>query len=400
VSVTHLSDSRFGVLSSLASDVFITAELASRSPRKADYLREKLALQDLATRMADNPKDVLSRFVELAMQMTGGSAGGLSLFEQQPAPGVFRWQHLCGSLSRFEGATTPRNDSPCGVTLDQKTPVLTRHSERLYKWIADANIEVPEVLLVPLFVGEPEPLGTLWIVADTEGHFDSGHARNMTELAAFVGIALRMQRNEERLRATLKAQEVLTREMNHRLKNVFALVDGMIQLSARGTASKEDLSKSVSERLRALASAHALVLGDAPGQSDLLTLIRTILRPYEIEAGDRFLVTGPLFVCSERAVTSLALVIHELATNAAKYGALRSERGAVQITWAEHGAALVLRWVESGGPPVAAPICSGFGSKLIQSTITVQFGGKVHYDWQPNGLIIEMKLPIEAIKLR
>jgi signal transduction histidine kinase/ActR/RegA family two-component response regulator len=181
------------------ADVFITDELDRRAPKKIDYLQEKLALQELAARMADEPEEVLPRFVDLALEMTGGASGGLSLYEEDPAPGVFRWQYLRGLLAPFNGATTPRDFSPCGITLDRNAPVLSLHPERVYDWIADANIIVPEVLLVPLYLGGTAPLGTLWIVSDREGHFDSGHARALTELAAFVGIALRMVRTEERL---------------------------------------------------------------------------------------------------------------------------------------------------------------------------------------------------------
>src|SRR5580698_10665629 len=190
---------------SIAS-VFITDELERRPPKKTDYLKEKLALQDLAARMANQPEEVLPRFVDLAMDITGGISAGLSLFEPTPAPGVFRWSYLRGVLAPFTGATTPRNFSPCGITLDRNAPVLSLHPERVYDWISDANIVVPEVLLVPLYLGEKVPLGTLWIVSDREGHFDSGHARAITELAAFVGIALRMVRSEERLKLSLDAQ--------------------------------------------------------------------------------------------------------------------------------------------------------------------------------------------------
>jgi len=188
------------------ADVFITDELDRRAPKKTDYLQEKLALQDLAARMVDQPEEVLPRFVDLALEMTDGVSAGLSLYEEEPAPGVFRWQYLRGVLAPFNGATTPRDFSPCGITLDRNAPVLSRHPERVYGWIADANIVVPEVLLVPLYLGGRVPLGTLWIVSAREGHFDSGHARALTELAAFVGIALRMVRSEQRLNTALEAQ--------------------------------------------------------------------------------------------------------------------------------------------------------------------------------------------------
>jgi hypothetical protein len=132
-------------------------ELGRRAAKARDYLEERRALQDLAVKMLDDPEEVLPRFVELARRMTGGSSSGISLYEENPPPGVFRWKYLHGALSRFEDALTPRNFSPCGITLDQNEPILSRHPERYYDWISDAGIVVPEVLLVPLYIGDVAP---------------------------------------------------------------------------------------------------------------------------------------------------------------------------------------------------------------------------------------------------
>jgi hypothetical protein len=149
--------------------VLITDELRKRPPTKTDYLREKLAIQDLALQMADHPAEVLPRLVELAMELCEADSAGISLYEAQPAsPGIFRWHHLTGRLAAFAGATTPRDFSPCGVCLDEGTQILMAHAERFYPWIADANITVPEVLLVPLFEQTQTAPGTLW---SSEGQF-------------------------------------------------------------------------------------------------------------------------------------------------------------------------------------------------------------------------------------
>ena len=371
--------------------VFITHELDERPPRKADYLAEKLALQDLAARMADEPEKVLPRFVDLAMEMTGGVSAGLSLYEENPAPGVFRWQYLRGLLSPFNGATTPRNFSPCGITLDRNAPVLSRHPERAYDWIADANITVPEVLLVPLRIGGADPLGTLWIVSGEVGHFDSGDARAMTELASFVGIALRMVRTEQRLQRALDEQETLTREMGHRINNLFAMTDGLIRLSARCAANKDELAQGLSGRMYALSQADALVQRRAAGPREptagveLAELIRTVVRPHEgggVRPAVRFSLDGPSVRCGDRAAHGTALIFHELATNAAKYGALLSEQGRVAIDWRLEKDTLTVCWTERGGPLVnAVPALGGFGSTLIRSTVTKQFGGSLDYNW-------------------
>src|ERR1700683_233836 len=188
------------ITSPRAKDVFITQELYLRTPGKVDSVKEKMALQSLAALMADNPQEVLPKFVSLAMEMCEGISSGLSLYEEHPAPGVFRWHHLQGTLAQFVGAATPRNNSPCGIVLDLDTPVLTAHSERGYDWLAEHNVSLPEVLLVPLHIGGKKPMGTLWIVSDEDGHFHREHVRVTTELASFVAIALRMLSTEQRLR--------------------------------------------------------------------------------------------------------------------------------------------------------------------------------------------------------
>jgi two-component sensor histidine kinase len=380
-------------------DVFITGELLSRSLSQPDLAREKLAIQDLAASMVDDPDRVLPRFVELAMELTGGTSAGLSLLEERPAPGVFRWHNVCGALKAFEGATTPRHHSPCGVTLDEASPVLTRHAERIYAWISDASIVVPEVLLVPLYLGGKDPLGTLWIVSDEDGHFNGAHARCATELATFVGIALRMTRAESQLRQALDKQQTIAREMSHRVKNLFALANSMIRFGLKSARDKEDLAAGLSGRLHALASAHTLVLASEEDSAvtDLAALIRSIVEPHEM-AGEgalsRFSLTGPTLACAASAVSGMALVFNELATNATKYGALTSEAGHVAIDWHQEGEDVVLRWTETGGAPIEAePARHGFGTRLLDSTIVRQLKGTFTHDWLSGGVVVTITIP-------
>lgn len=118
---------------------------------------------------------------------------------------------------------------------------------------------VPEVLLVPLYRGRREAVGTLWIVSDEEGHFHGGHVRAVTELAGFVGIALHMLEGKRRLKAALEAQETVAQEMSHRVKNAFATVGALIRISERASVTKEEMSASLSGWVKALADAHGLV---------------------------------------------------------------------------------------------------------------------------------------------
>lgn len=386
--------------------IYITDQLARRTALPADPLREKLALQELAALMADDPERVLSRFVELAMELTGAVSAGLSLYDSLDEPSIFRWQHLHGVLAPFNGATTPREDSPCGVTLDCNAPTLSSHPERKYSWISDAGIVVPEVLLVPLSVGGSDPLGTLWVVSDREGYLNGEHARICSELAAFVGITLRMAHSETRLQRLLDEQEMIAGEMSHRLKNVFAVADSMIRIGARTATSPEALATALSGRIQALGNAHGLVrrkAGKNEGAEQLITLdelIETIVDPHHRPDGTpSFVLSGPPIPCGHHSTNGIALIVQELATNATKYGALATKNGYVTLSWkTDDEEEVLLVWNETGGAPVSGPgETKGFGSTLLDRTVSSQFKGTLHRDWRPEGLRVTMRLSVKRL---
>lgn len=361
-------------------------------------------MQALAVAMADEPEKVLPQLVDQAMKLNGGSAAGLSLFEPGPEP-VFRWRHLQGILARFEDATTPRDHSPCGITLDCNNATLARHPETYYEWIADAGIVVPEVLLVPLYIGSKDPLGTLWIVADEEGHFHKGHVETATALAQFAGQALKVIRDKERLRTALDEQEMIAAEMSHRLKNLFAVTDGMIRGTVRDADSVEDFASALSGRLGALARAHSLVQIksselDEPKLADLKQLLRAVLRGHEAKGAPRISISGPPVQCGPHSANLLALIFHELATNSAKSGVLSVAEGQLLIDWVEFGDQMIVSWVETGGPRLAGPPARrGFGAKLINRTVESHFGGTIEEDWRETGLIVTLRLQSANIQL-
>ena len=386
------------------SDLYITVELQRRAPKAPDYLGEKLALQDIAAQMVDHPEKVLPELVERAMQLTGAASAGISVYEpQEGTEGIFRWRDLRGELLRFAGATTPRDYSPCGVCLDRFETTLTRHPERHYSWLIEAGILCPEVLLEPLHVAHGQPLGTLWVVAEREGYFDSGHARVLKELASFVAIALAMAQDKKQLQEAVKQQELLTAEMDHRVKNLFSVVDAMIRISKRSAKSADEMATILSGRLHAMGAAHALVRRSfdpnakaaPPPTARLSEVFSAVLKPYVMEDAPRFVATGPDIHLGREATTSLALVFHELVTNAAKYGALTQDGGLISISWRQMGAALSLRWRETGGPAILSePAQNGFGGKLTRHTVEDQLGGTFTLDWRHEGLVADFTLPM------
>jgi PAS domain S-box-containing protein len=201
------------------------------------------------------------------------------------------------------------------------------------------------------------------------------------------------------------ARQLLVRELNHRVRNLFSVIDAIVYLTAETTRSPGDMASALSGRLLALARAHELILpevtGDVRGssdRSDLGELVTAVVSPHLREGRERVRIDGPPLPLAPRAATSLALVLHELATNAAKYGSLSLPEGRVEVRWRADGERLLLNWTERGGPLLAAPPeRRGFGSLLARSSIEGQLGGTIAYDWASNGLGITALIPLKRL---
>jgi len=381
------------------ASVFITEELTRRRQSRPGIFRDTLPFHDLTKKMVDDPKQVLPLLVDTAMELCEAVSGGISLYEPEPAPGVFRWHYLRGDLEKFSGATTPRHYSPCGITLDRRSPVLVQRPERVYTWLQDASVSLPECLLVPLYIGSDEPLGTLWIVSEKEGQFDGKHADALADLAGFAGLALRMAADQQKLKETLDAQQMLTREMAHRLKNLVAVAHGLVDMASRQEGTAEELAARVMRSLEALASAQTLVApaGGQPGSSgpsDLAVLVRALLAPY---GQARSSLNGPDVAVASQAKNILALIFHELATNATKYGALSSDRGTVNVNWTCDAGRLLIRWEERDGPRiVSCPTKHGFGTVLAAKSIKA-LEGTITPEWGNEGLSVTIEVPLASL---
>ena len=260
--------------------------------------------------MVDGPDQVLPRFVSLAMELGEGVSSGISIFEGDASPPVFRWAFLEGSLAAFNGATTPRDYSPCGITLDANRPTLARHAERYYSWISTSTSSSRGVAR-PIAPGR----GAAWHLVDRgrpRGAFQSRPCR-VGERAVRVRERRAADAPDRSSNSTqaLAEQEAIAKEMSHRVKNVFNILGGMIQFSAKGAASKEALAEALSGRVHALAAAHGLVrrsfglAHSAVQTTELTALMSAILRPHEALPGQpaRFTVTGPLLALASMQPT-------------------------------------------------------------------------------------------------
>ena len=187
-------------------------------------------------------------------------------------------------------------------------------------------------------------------------------------------------------------------ELNHRVKNTLATVQSLASQSARGAPTPEEFREAFEGRLVALSKAHDQLTMHHWESADLRELLSGSLAPYG--GADRVTLRGEDLVLRPRAVLSLAMVFHELTTNAAKYGALSVPGGSVEIRWQPVAGAdtalLRIDWIEQGGPPVVAPTRRSFGSKLIEGSIAAEYGGSGRLTFDPAGLRCEILMPREA----
>jgi two-component sensor histidine kinase len=200
---------------------------------------------------------------------------------------------------------------------------------------------------------------------------------------------------------------LLFREMDHRIRNLFALAESVISLSVQSADTPKQLASIARDRLQALARAHALTLPKRLNTLDqtkcpttLQALIRTIVSPYEADGTSRRVaISGSDVAVSPALATDIALLLHEFATNAAKYGALSTPTGRLNIVCSEADDLITLEWIESGGPRIdKVPTELGFGSKLAQATVVGRLGGQLAQHWNPDGLTIRLSVDPERLK--
>jgi two-component sensor histidine kinase len=194
-----------------------------------------------------------------------------------------------------------------------------------------------------------------------------------------------------------EATELLAAEMVHRVKNLFAITSALTAIAARSTTTTAQMAHDLTQRLSALSKAHDLVRHvpghEKKGGALLADLLAALLAPYgEPTSGSRVRIAVPEVSIGRNAVTTLALVIHELATNSIKYGALSRPSGTLDVTGSSNNGEIVLVWCERGGPAVTVPTGpNGFGTNLISRSLSGQLGGSIALDWPAEGLVATLR---------
>ena len=186
-------------------------------------------------------------------------------------------------------------------------------------------------------------------------------------------------------------QALLAREVDHRAKNSLAVVQSIVRLTRADTIKA--YMTSVEGRIQALSKVHSLLAHSRWEGADLHTLVHEELTPYQMGGAEHIAISGPRLQVTPPVAQTLALALHELATNAAKYGALSVEGGRVHLCWEINPAGLDMTWSETCGPPTTAPQRGGLGLQMITSGVRSQMGGQANFDWRPKGLICTLTLP-------
>ncbi|HLY06763.1 MAG TPA: response regulator [Rhizomicrobium sp.] len=190
---------------------------------------------------------------------------------------------------------------------------------------------------------------------------------------------------------TEEHQTLLAREVDHRAKNSLAVVQSIVRLT-RADSIKSYVT-AVEGRIQALSRVHSLLAHSRWEGADVQTLVQEELAPYQIGSADRIAFSGPHVAVGAPVAQTLALALHELATNAAKYGALSAKKGRVDLTWDISGGIVTLRWKETGGPAAKQPQRLGLGLQMIKSGLQSHIGGQATFDWSETGLLCSLTAP-------
>ena len=352
------------------------------------------------TGLLDSPsEEVFDRPVRIASHIFGTPIALLSFVDERRQ---FFKSQLGLPSDVAQARETPLSHSFCQHVVANKEPLVVtdaRTVPELRDNKAITDLDVISYLGVPVKEPGGEILGSFCVIENQPRKWTDAELEILEDLAKGIETELELRAQLQRAEAAEEQTKLLTQELNHRVKNLFTVVSGIASMTLRTAENVKEARKTLVERIQALASAHSLIqpaLSGRPSDDKGATfevLLTNIIKPYLYE-GLNISVQGPSFALTGSATTAMALIIHELATNAAKYGALSVDGGSLDVNWTLDDDVLTFIWHEKNGPTIAqAPTSSGFGSTLINSTIRQDLDGTCDKMWDADGLKCTVTVP-------
>ncbi len=339
------------------------------------------ALNELAQELVRTPKAIMDRLVELSLTLCEAESGGISLHETVNGEAVFRWHALKGRFAPFTGETIPRNFSPCGVVLDRHEPMLVKQPERYYPYLALEDAPISEGLWAPLVGFEGVAVGTLWIMShDLDRHFTQDDCDTLLRLAAFGSVGLALNQVSILKDDLLARQDLMLREINHRVSNSLQLANSMLRLQerrAQGEEAKKEL-RTAADRLVSIGLIHTRLY--KAGDMNAIKIgayLRDLCVDLTASGNGRFslaaldvAVSAPEgLALPPDMVTKLGLIVNELVTNSFKY-ATGSSHCQIAITQSAHSLELTISDNGPGLPEGFDPQAqNGLGMRMVLSLV-------------------------------
>ena len=381
-------------LATFAGSAYQTLLSLDRSTRRKD---EQAALYRFTDRLyrARSPGEVHNAALDAIGEALGCKRSSILLCDEK---GVMRFAAWRGLSAEYRQAV--EGHSPWTQETKDPRPICiedidkTEIGEPLKTTVKAEGIGA--LAFIPL-MERGELVGKFMTYYDIRHAFSAAEIDLAVTIARQLGFTVERMRAEAERRRTQERQDLLARELQHRTKNLFAVVQAVVARSFADKGSVTEVQTAVQERLHSLAQTHAIIADKEWHGADLGDVVRAEMSPY----ADRVSIEGPNLMLTAQAAQNFALALHELATNAAKYGALSTNTGQVHISWElpkpDGYRQFVFVWQESGGPPVIRPTEKGFGTAVLEQVMAEYFDTPPRIEFAPGGVCYKVTGSLEPI---